>query len=75
MSGARRYIATPTGYLMVLREGGDLIACLEAITQAEDIPSASILGFGFVEKARFGFFNHEKDAYAPGGGTGSRSPI
>lgn len=66
MSDARRYIATPTGYLMVLREGDDVIACLEAITQAEDIPSASISGFGFVEKARFGFFNHGKGAYDPG---------
>lgn len=32
MSDARLYIATPTGYLMVLREGDDVIACLEAIT-------------------------------------------
>jgi uncharacterized protein len=66
MSEARRYLATPTGYLMVLREGDDVIACLEAMTQAEEVPSASVAGFGFVEKARFGFFNHDKGGYDPG---------
>lgn len=66
MSDARRYVATPTGHLMVLREGDEVIACLEALTRAENIPSASLSGFGFVEKARFGFFNHAKGAYDPG---------
>lgn len=30
------------------------------------IPSVSISGFGFVEKALFGFFSHEKRVYDPG---------
>ena len=48
MTDPRRYIPTPSGFLMVLVEGDDVLACLEALAQAEDIPSASISGFGFV---------------------------
>lgn len=66
MTDPRRYIPTPSGFLMVLVEGDDVLACLEALAQAEDIPSASISGFGFVAIAHFGFFDHERGDYDPG---------
>lgn len=60
-----RHIATPTGYLMVLRQGDDVLAELERLMQSEAIGSASVSGFGFVAKARFGYFDFERGDYAP----------
>lgn len=54
-----------TGILMVLREGDDVFAELEALMPAEQIPSASFVGFGFLRKVTFGFFDFEKRAYNP----------
>lgn len=51
---------------MVVVEGDDVLSCLEALAQAEGIPSSSISGFGFVAIARFGFFDHERGDYDPG---------
>jgi len=65
MSEHVRHLATPTGFLMVLRQGEDVLARLEELMLAEDIPSASITGFGFVGLARFGFFNFERGDYDP----------
>jgi len=59
----KRYIAVPTGFVMVFRQGDDVFACIEAIMRQEQIPSASIAGFGFVAEARFGFFNFERGDY------------
>ena len=47
MSSTVKRMRTPAGYLMVLTEGGDLFAELEALALREDIPSASFTGFGF----------------------------
>lgn len=66
LTGAHRYVPIPAGFLMVLREGDDVLACLKALIEAEDIPSASISGFGFVAEARFGFFDHDRGDYDPG---------
>mgnify|MGYP001548314736 CR=1 FL=1 len=38
---------TPTGYLMVLRNGDDVIAHIERLAVVEQIQSASIFGIGF----------------------------
>jgi predicted DNA-binding protein with PD1-like motif len=65
MSGHVRHIATPSGFLMVLRQGDDVLARLEQLMIAEEIPSASISGFGFVEEARFGFFDFDRGDYDP----------
>lgn len=65
MTEAKRHIPTPTGYLMVLRQGDDVYAMLEALMREADIPSASISGFGFVARARFGFFDFERGDYDP----------
>ncbi|MDB5530402.1 MAG: DNA-binding protein [Devosia sp.] len=65
MSEHKRYIATPTGFLMVLRQGDDVFVWLESLMRDEAIPSATIVGFGFVHKATFGFFDFDKKQYSP----------
>lgn len=60
-----RWISTPTGFLMVLREGDDVFAQLEALTVQEDVPSASFMGFGFLRRATFGFYDFERREYRP----------
>jgi predicted DNA-binding protein with PD1-like motif len=65
MPEPRRHIATPTGFLMVLRRGDDVFARLEALMREEAIPSAFISGLGFAGHVTFGFFDYEKKEYAP----------
>ena len=65
MSEQARCIPTPTGFLMVLRQGDDVFARLEALMRDEAIPSAFISGFGFAGRVTFGFFDYEKKDYAP----------
>jgi uncharacterized protein len=65
MSEETRYIPTPTGFLMVLRQGDDVFARLEAMMLDEAIPSAVMVGFGFVREATFGFFDFDKKEYRP----------
>jgi uncharacterized protein len=61
----RRYIATPTGFLMVLRQHDDVLARLRELMHEEEVPSASIAGFGFVATATFGFFDFDRGDYDP----------
>jgi len=65
MSEPKRYIPIPTGFLMVLRQGDDVFARLEALMRDEAIPAAVISGFGFVREATFGFFDFETKQYRP----------
>jgi predicted DNA-binding protein with PD1-like motif len=60
-----RYIKTPTGYLMVLRHGDDVLTQLEQLTLRERIPSATITGIGFAREATFGFYDFGKKAFDP----------
>lgn len=66
MSQLVRHLAVPSGFLMVLRQGDDVLAHLAELMRLEDIPSASFSGFGFVESARFGFFDFARGEYDPG---------
>jgi predicted DNA-binding protein with PD1-like motif len=50
---------------MVLRQGDDVFARLEALMRDEKIASASIRGFGFVRTARFGYFDFARGDYDP----------
>lgn len=52
----KRYTKTPSGYLMVLRQGDDILKKLEEFAIAEKIPSANFTGMGFVN-IQFGFFD------------------
>ena len=59
-----RYIKVPTGYLMVLRQGDTLIEEIEKLENAENIPSATFTGMGFVN-ITFGFFDFKTKKYNP----------
>lgn len=65
MPQPKRYIAVPGGFLMVLRQGDDVFAKLEALMRDEQIASGSIRGFGFVRMARFGYFDFARGDYDP----------
>jgi len=59
-----RYTKVPSGFLMVLRQGDDLIKELESFATRENIPSASFTGMGFVN-ITFGFFDFKTKQYNP----------
>lgn len=60
----KRYTKVPVGYLMVLRQGDDVLAHIGTLAMKENIPSANFSGMGFVN-ARFGFFNFSTKEYEP----------
>ncbi|GAA3782039.1 PPC domain-containing DNA-binding protein [Flavobacterium ginsengiterrae] len=60
-----RYTKTPQGYLMVLREGDNVLKLLEDLAQEEKIPSAYLTGIGFAQQAEFGFYDFEKKKFNP----------
>lgn len=60
-----RYIKTPTGYLMVLRQGDDVIANIENLAKAENIPSANFTGIGFASEVTFGFYDFNTKKFNP----------
>lgn len=62
---AGRYLRTPTGYLMVLRHGDDVLAQLERLAVQERIASASFVGIGFMREATFGFYDFGRKAFDP----------
>lgn len=59
-----RYTKVPSGYLMVLRQGDDILKEIEALATKEDIPSATFTGMGFVN-ITFGFFDFKTKKYDP----------
>lgn len=63
-SSEKRYTKVPAGYLMVLRQGDNVLTHIEELTRAEKIPSANFTGMGFVN-ATFGYFNFETKQYQP----------
>lgn len=62
---AARYVKTPTGYMMVLRQGDDVLQSLASLVEAERIPSASITGIGFLKDVTFGFYDFAKKDFQP----------
>ena len=59
-----RYIKVPAGYLMVLRQGDDILKEIETLAAKENIPSATFTGMGFVN-ITFGFFDFKTKKYEP----------
>ena len=59
-----KYLRTPTGFLLVLRQGDDVLRELEELARRENIPSASLTGLGFGHPT-FGFWNAQTKTYAP----------
>ncbi|MBE8726375.1 PPC domain-containing DNA-binding protein [Flavobacterium hungaricum] len=64
-NGSCRYAKTPQGYLMVLREGDNVLELLEGLTREQKIPSAYFTGIGFAQQAVFGFYDFEKKKFNP----------
>jgi predicted DNA-binding protein with PD1-like motif len=60
-----KFVTTPTGYLMVLRRGDDVIASIEKLAEEQKIPSASLTGIGFLSDVTFGFFDFGKKEFQP----------
>jgi len=60
-----RYTKTPTGFLMVLREGDKVLEHIENLAKKENIPSANFTGIGFASDVTFGFYNFEKKKFNP----------
>ncbi|WP_454724690.1 MULTISPECIES: PPC domain-containing DNA-binding protein [Cupriavidus] len=60
----KRYIRTPTGYLLVLRMGDDVFRQIEAFAICERVPSASLSAIGFTT-VTFGFWDADKQAFNP----------
>ncbi|MBP1862075.1 PPC domain-containing DNA-binding protein [Rhizobium herbae] len=65
MTEQQRYIPTPDGFLMVLRQGDDMLARLGTLMVDEYIPSAMVSGFGFAGQITFGFLEFEAREYKP----------
>lgn len=63
-SPSPKYIRTATGFLMVLRQGDNVLQELEQLAVREKIPSASLTGLGFGHPT-FGFWNAQTKEYAP----------
>ena len=61
---SKRYTKVPSGYLMVLKQGDDILKKLEEFTITEDIPSANFTGMGFVN-VQFGFFDAKTKKFIP----------
>ncbi|WP_221392510.1 PPC domain-containing DNA-binding protein [Dyadobacter sp. NIV53] len=63
-TNTEKYIKVPAGYLMVLRQGDNVLAQIEEMAKKERIPSANFTGMGFVN-VEFGFFNFKTKKYEP----------
>lgn len=61
----QQYIKTPTGYLMVLRQGEDVFLAIEKLAILEKIPAANFIGMGFAGTATFGFYDAKKKTFDP----------
>ncbi|MBZ4037627.1 DNA-binding protein [Flavobacterium sp. 17A] len=60
-----RYTKTPQGYLMVLREGDNVLALIENLAKEQNIPSANFTGIGFAQDATFGFYDFSEKKFHP----------
>lgn len=60
-----RYTKTAFGYLMVLREGDDVIASIENLVKDKQIPSRNFTGIGFGQEVTFGFFDFNEKKFHP----------
>lgn len=60
-----KVMKTPTGYLVVLRHGDNVLQSLEQLARDEQIPSASFVGIGFMSEATFGFYDFQRKQFDP----------
>lgn len=60
-----RFIKTEDGYLMVLREGDNVISLIENLINEQQIPSGNFTGIGFAGEVTFGFFDFKTKKFNP----------
>lgn len=60
-----KYVATPTGYLLVLTNKDNVIKALSALAEKEQIPSATFFGIGFAGVVTFGFYDFDDKVFVP----------
>lgn len=60
-----RYTKTPNGYLMVFREGDNVLKGIENLAKEQQIPSASFTGIGFAQEVIFGFYDFNQKKFNP----------
>lgn len=60
-----RYSKTAKGFLMVLREGDNVIASIENLVKEQQIPSGNFSGIGFAGEVTFGFFDFSGKKFDP----------
>ena len=60
-----RYTKTSNGFLMVLRQGDDVLAAIENLVKEQQIASGNFTGIGFAEEATFGFFDFNQKKFNP----------
>lgn len=59
------YVKTAGGYLMVLREGDDVLASIENLVKEKQIPSGNFTGIGFAQEVTFGFYDFKEKKFHP----------
>ncbi|MEO6176426.1 MAG: PPC domain-containing DNA-binding protein [Flavobacterium circumlabens] len=59
------YIKTASGYIMVLREGADVLAAIENLVLEKQIPSGNFTGIGFAQEVTFGFYDFNEKKFNP----------
>ncbi|MDR6762150.1 hypothetical protein J2Y38_002361 [Flavobacterium sp. 2755] len=60
-----RYTKTTYGYLMVLREGDNVLNLIENLAREQQIPSANFTGIGFAQEVIFGFYDFNQKKFHP----------
>ncbi|WP_276380231.1 PPC domain-containing DNA-binding protein [Flavobacterium sp. H4147] len=60
-----RYTKTSQGYLMVLREGDNVLASIENLVKEQQILSANFTGIGFAQEVTFGFYDFSQKKFHP----------
>lgn len=60
-----RYTKTTYGYLMVLREGDNVLALIGNLAKEQQIPSANFTGIGFAQEVTFGFYDFNQKKFNP----------
>lgn len=58
-----QYKKAGTSYVLVLRPGDKLVDSLKAFQEKEKLPSAHLVGLGFVKNSRIGFYSGEQKKY------------
>ncbi|KRD10293.1 hypothetical protein ASE21_11300 [Flavobacterium sp. Root901] len=60
-----RFTKTSYGYLMVLREGDNVLNEIENLAKQQQIPSADFTGIGFAQEVTFGFYDFTEKKFNP----------